>query len=76
MYHFLRQPMRSSDMALPTGYEGTNAQGEYTYDDVPPGQTGPNLTHFSISHDTAYIIPILQQALQLNHNLMLWLISI
>lgn len=56
---FLRQPMGSSDLAL----------NEYTYDDVPGGQTDPNLTHFSISHDTASIIPLLQQALQLNPNL-------
>lgn len=66
---FLRQPMGSSDMALPAGYEGTNAPGEYTYDDVAAGQTDPGLSHFSISHDTAYIIPLLQQALQLNPNL-------
>ncbi|HLI69794.1 MAG TPA: RICIN domain-containing protein [Ktedonobacteraceae bacterium] len=66
---FLRQPMGSSDMALPAGYEGTNAPGEYTYDDMPAGQTDPNLSHFSISHDLAYIIPLLQQALQLNPNL-------
>jgi glucosylceramidase len=61
--------MGSSDMALPAGYEGTNAPGEYTYDDMPSGQTDPSLSHFSISHDTAYIIPVLQQALQLNPNL-------
>ncbi len=66
---FLRQPMGSSDMALPAGYEGTNAPGEYTYDDVAAGQTDSSLSHFSISHDTAYIIPLLQQALQLNSNL-------
>src|SRR5258708_1766807 len=56
---FLRQPMGSSDLAL----------NEYTYDDVPSGQSDPNLNHFSISHDAAYIIPLLQQALQLNPNL-------
>jgi len=42
---------------------------EYTYDDVPSGQSDPNLNNFSISHDAAYIIPLLQQALQLNPNL-------
>lgn len=56
---FLRQPIGASDMAL----------NEYTYDDVASGQTDPTLSHFSISHDSAYIIPLLQQALQLNHNL-------
>ncbi|HEX7735523.1 MAG TPA: RICIN domain-containing protein [Ktedonobacteraceae bacterium] len=67
--NFLRQPMGSSDMALPAGYAGTNAPGEYTYDDVPAGQTDASLSHFTIAHDTPYIIPLLQQALQLNSNL-------
>jgi glucosylceramidase len=53
--NFLRQPIGSSDLSL----------NEYTYDDLASG-TDPNLTHFSISHDTAYIIPILQQALGVN----------
>jgi len=56
---FLRQPMGASDLAL----------NEYTYDDVPSGQSDPNLSNFSISHDNAYIIPVLKQALQLNPNL-------
>ena len=30
------------------------------------GSADPTLANFSISHDTAYITPILQQALQLN----------
>ncbi|HVU69322.1 MAG TPA: RICIN domain-containing protein [Ktedonobacteraceae bacterium] len=55
---FLRQPIGSSDLSL----------NEYTYDDLSSG-TDPNLTHFSISHDTAYIIPILQQALGINSNI-------
>ena len=53
---FLRQPMGATDLALT----------EYTYDDMPPGQTDPNLMHFSIDHDKAYIIPVLRQALALN----------
>src|SRR5260370_32463280 len=60
--NFLRQPMGASDLTLP-------ASGEYSYDDVPKGQTDPNLAHFSIAHDEAYIIPLLKQALQLNPNL-------
>lgn len=59
---FLRQPMGASDLTTP-------AAGEYSYDDMPPGQTDPNLTHFSIAHDEAYIIPLLKQALQINPNL-------
>ena len=53
----LRQPMGASDFS---------ASGDYSYDDVPAGQTDANLTSFSVSHDTAYIIPLLQQALAVN----------
>jgi glucosylceramidase len=53
---FLRQPMGATDLAL----------SSYTYDDVPPGETDPNLTQFSIAHDEAYIIPTLKAALAAN----------
>ncbi len=56
---FLRQPIGASDLTLPSS-------GEYSYDDMPAGQTDPTLAHFSIAHDTAYIIPVLKQALQIN----------
>lgn len=56
---FLRQPMGASDFAV---------NGNYSYDDVPAGQIDPQLLNFSIAHDTAYIIPLLQQALTLNPN--------
>ena len=55
-FSFVRFPMGASDEAV------TN----YSYDDVPSGQTDPTLAHFSVAHDTSYIIPILQQALSLN----------
>jgi glucosylceramidase len=55
-FSFVRFPMGSSDEAV------TN----YSYDDMPAGQTDPNLTHFSVAHDTSYIIPVLQQAMSLN----------
>ena len=38
----------------------------YSYDDNPPGGTDPTLSNFSIGHDLPYIIPTLQQALQVN----------
>ena len=38
----------------------------YTYDDMPSGQTDANLVNFSISNDSQYIIPILQQILTIN----------
>lgn len=54
---FLRQPMGASDFS---------SVGNYSYDDMPAGQTDPNLTNFSIAHDTAYIIPLLKQAIAVN----------
>src|SRR5260370_5598408 len=54
---FLRQPMGATDFA---------PNGNYSYDDVPFGQTDPQLANFSIAHDTPYIIPLLQQALAIN----------
>jgi glucosylceramidase len=56
---FLRQPMGASDFAL----------GNYTYDDLPSGQTDPKLEKFSIAHDKDTIIPILKRILEINPNL-------
>jgi glucosylceramidase len=55
----LRQPMGASDFALK----------DYTYDDMPQGQTDSDMKHFSIDHDREQIIPILREALALNANL-------
>jgi len=57
---FVRIPMGASDFSV---------NGPYSYDDLPPGQTDPTLSNFSINHDTAYILPILKQALALNPSL-------
>jgi glucosylceramidase len=38
----------------------------YSYDDLPPGETDPELRRFSIEKDRAYILPILTQARQKN----------
>ncbi len=57
-FGFVRFPMGASDLSV----------SNYSYDDMPAGQTDPNLTHFSVAHDTSYIIPILQQAFSLNPN--------
>src|SRR5467141_3881962 len=53
----LRQPLGASDFST---------IGNYSYDDMPAGQTDPNLTSFSINHDLTYILPVLKQAIQLN----------
>lgn len=55
-FSFVRLPMGASDLSL----------SNYSYDDMPAGQTDPTLAHFSVAHDTAYIIPVLQQAKSLN----------
>jgi glucosylceramidase len=56
---YLRLPMGASDFALQN----------YSYDDLPPGETDPDLIYFSIAHDAEYIIPSLQLALDLNPQL-------
>ncbi|MFC5467297.1 discoidin domain-containing protein [Cohnella suwonensis] len=55
--NFIRTPMGATDV---------NVGGNYSYDDMPAGQTDPTLANFSIQHDEPYIIPALQQALSLN----------
>jgi glucosylceramidase len=53
-YSMLRLPMGASD----------TARGNYSYDD-----TCCDLSDFSVAHDSAYIIPLLQQARSLNPRL-------
>jgi glucosylceramidase len=54
----LRQPMGASDFAIE----------DYSYDDLPAGETDPELMKFTIDRDRAYIIPILREALAVNPN--------
>jgi glucosylceramidase len=56
----IRVPMGASDLVNGPAY---------TYDDMPAGKTDPSLAHFSIAHDMQYIVPALQDALQLNPDL-------
>jgi glucosylceramidase len=58
---FMRIPMGAADLA----------RNLYSYDDLPAGQTDPTLANFSIAHDQADIIPLIQQAKQLNPHLIL-----
>ena len=55
----LRQPMGSSDLSL----------ADYSYDDMPPGESDPQLKHFTIDRDRQYIIPVLREALAVNPKL-------
>src|SRR5262245_36139104 len=52
----LRQPMGASDFALQT----------YSYDEMPEGESDPELKHFSIDHDRADILPVLKEILAIN----------
>ena len=38
----------------------------FTYDDLPPGQTDPDLSRFSLAPDRADVIPVLKQILAIN----------
>ena len=52
---------------VPIGASDFTQNGQpYTYDDLPAGQTDPQLLHFSIAHDLPYILPTLRQMLALN----------
>ena len=55
----LRNPMGGSDLA----------RFHYSYDDLPAGQTDPTLAGFSIAHDLADIVPLVQQVRALNPQL-------
>jgi glucosylceramidase len=54
---FLRQPIGASDFAVGQ---------DYSYDDLPAGQTDYQMRQFSIAHDQTQILPLLRQAKQLN----------
>ena len=56
---FIRNPMGASDLA----------RFHYSYDDLPAGQADPTLANFSIAHDLADIVPLVQQARALNPQL-------
>jgi len=56
--NFIRVPMGATDF--------THTETPYSYDDLPPGKTDPKLTHFSIAHDEAYILPLLRQMLAID----------
>lgn len=58
---FLRNPMGGSDLS----------RTAYSYDDLKPGETDPELNAFSIAHDRTDILPLLKQAKAINPKLTL-----
>ncbi|CAL9371396.1 hypothetical protein SUDANB1_00871 [Streptomyces sp. enrichment culture] len=57
---FLRQPMAATDFTV---------SGNYSYDDMPAGQSDPTLANFTIDHDRSYTVPLLKQARKINPQL-------
>jgi glucosylceramidase len=53
---FLRLPIGATDLS----------RSQYTYDDMPLGESDPALAHFSLAHDQADVLPAMRQALKLN----------
>ncbi|MDB4873884.1 MAG: glycosyl hydrolase [Gemmatimonadetes bacterium] len=58
---FMRVPMGASDFS----------STDYSYDDMPAGQTDSSLAHFSVDHDRIDKLPALKQALAINPQLKL-----
>lgn len=64
---FSRDGLHLDFMRVPIGASDFSAQARpYSYDDMPPGQTDPELKNFSVAHDNAYILPALHQATSFN----------
>ena len=59
---FSPQGIHLNFMRLPIGASDFSATGvPYSYDDLSPGLSDPQLAHFSIGHDLPYIIPALRE---------------
>ena len=62
-FSFVRLPMGGTDFVANPAFQ--------SYDDMPSGQTDPQLAKFSVAHDAAATIPLLQQARALSPSLKL-----
>jgi glucosylceramidase len=60
---YLRQPMGTSDFRVSSSMGGHD---DYTYNDMPRGESDYDLTQFSIAKDEKYIVPMLQEILAVN----------
>ncbi|MFA7691999.1 MAG: glycoside hydrolase family 30 beta sandwich domain-containing protein [Candidatus Hydrogenedentales bacterium] len=57
-------------MRLCIGASDFIGEAYYTYDDLPAGQTDPELTHFSIEKDRAYLIPVIKKSMEYNPDIL------
>jgi glucosylceramidase len=64
-FGLVRLPIGTSDYAGLIDGEAVH----YTLDDMPEGKTDPDLTHFSLENDEKSVIPVLQEALEINPEL-------
>ncbi|MBA4248354.1 MAG: hypothetical protein C0444_08685 [Microbacterium sp.] len=64
-FSMVRLPIGTSDYAGVTD----GVEVHYTYNDMAPGETDPELKNFSIEPDRDSIIPIMQEALRINPNI-------
>ncbi|WP_431213886.1 glycoside hydrolase family 30 beta sandwich domain-containing protein [Puia sp. P3] len=53
---FVRVSIGASDLS----------SSDFTYDDMPSGQTDPNLTHFSIAPEMTDLVPVLKKIVAIN----------
>ena len=66
-FGIVRVPIGTSDYAGLIDGEAIH----YTLDDLPEGETDPTLAKFSVANDEKTVIPVLQQALKINPNLLI-----
>ena len=57
-------------MRLCIGASDFIGEAYYTYDDLPAGQADPELKHFSIEKDRAYLLPVIKKSLEYNPDLL------
>ncbi|MEH6306920.1 glycoside hydrolase family 30 beta sandwich domain-containing protein [Olivibacter sp. CPCC 100613] len=62
------QSIRLNYLRISIGASDLSA-GTFTYDEMPSGQTDPNLEHFSIAQEKKTLIPILKKILAINPDL-------
>jgi glucosylceramidase len=55
-----------SVLRVPMGASDFTPRGNYTYNDLPPGETDHEQKRFSIKPDEAYILPLLRQIRKIN----------
>lgn len=57
-------------MRLCIGTSDFTNEPYYSYDDMPDGETDPDLAHFSIEKDKAYVLPVVKSAQAKNPDLL------